>query len=83
MSSTFNSTSATFHTDGSPLEVDISISYQETRALTRYDIENLANDTNRGINVDTGLATTQQSSKIDGGDPNNAGVVDKAIASWE
>ena len=83
VSSTFNSTSATFHTDGSPLEVDISISYQETRALTRYDIENLANDTNRGINVDTGLATTQQSSKIDGGDPNNAGVVDKAIASWE
>jgi len=56
--SSFNSTAPVFHTDGSPLEVDVSISFQETRALTRFDIETLGSDANRGIGAD-GLATEQ------------------------
>lgn len=62
--STFNSTSQTFHTDGSPLEVDVTLSYQETRALTRFDIETLGDDENRGIGSD-GLATEQGTSEAD------------------
>jgi len=62
--STFNSQGATFHTDGSPLEVDITLSYQETRVLTRFDIETLGDDENRGIGSD-GLATEQGTSEQD------------------
>ena len=50
--SSFNSTTNMFHADGAPLEVDISVSYQETRVLTRTDIDGLEADTigaNRGI----------------------------------
>lgn len=61
VSATYNSTSATFHADGSPLEVDVAITYQETRALTRHDIETLGDDENRGIS-DEGYATQQLSS---------------------
>jgi hypothetical protein len=64
VTSTFNSTSPTFHTDGSPLEVDITLGYQETRALTRFDIETLGHDNNRGIDSD-GLATEQGTSEAD------------------
>ena len=39
--STFNTTSAAWHKDGAPLEVDISLTFQETRALTQADIYNL------------------------------------------
>jgi len=39
--STFNTTSAAWHEDGAPLEVDISLTFQETRALTQKDIYNL------------------------------------------
>lgn len=39
--STLNPTTNMFHEDGSPLEVDISLQYQETRVLTRADIDNL------------------------------------------
>jgi len=60
-SATYNSTSSTFHADGSPLEVDVAITYQETRALTRHDIETLGEDENRGIS-DSGYATQQLSS---------------------
>ena len=38
--STFNSTTNMFHSDGAPLEVDISLSFQETRTLNRADITN-------------------------------------------
>ena len=64
VTSTFNSTSPTFHTDGSPLEVDVTLSYQETRVLTRFDIENMGQDENRGIGSD-GLATEQGTSEAD------------------
>jgi len=50
--SSFNSTTNMFHADGAPLEVDISVSYQETRVLTKTDIDGLEADTigaNRGI----------------------------------
>jgi hypothetical protein len=53
-----------FNTDGSPLEVDITLSYQETRVLTRFDIETLGDDENRGIGSD-GLATEQGTSEQD------------------
>ena len=39
---TFNTTAPTFYKDGAPLEVDISMTYQESRALERNDIENLS-----------------------------------------
>jgi hypothetical protein len=51
--STLNSTTNMFHADGAPLEVDINISYQETRVLNRQDIINLEEGSlgiNRGIN---------------------------------
>jgi hypothetical protein len=50
--SAFNSTTNMFHEDGAPLEVDVSLSYQETRALTRTDIDSLNEESlgeNRGI----------------------------------
>jgi len=51
--STFNSTTNMFYQeDGAPLEVTMSLGFQETRALTRTDIDNLNNEVlglNRGI----------------------------------
>ena len=41
LESSFNSTANMFHGDGAPIEVDISLSFQETRALTREDISSL------------------------------------------
>lgn len=61
--SSFNSTANMFHRDGAPLEVDISVSYQETRTLTRTDIDDLEEGSlgsNRGID-ENGVA------KISGG----------------
>ena len=62
--SSFNSTTNMFHRDGAPLEVDISVSYQETRTLTRTDIDDLEGSSlgsNRGIDPETGVP------KISGG----------------
>ena len=55
--SSFNSTTNMFHRDGAPLEVDVSMSYQETRTLTRTDIDGLEEGSlgiNRGIDPETG-----------------------------
>ena len=38
LTATYNSTSSSFHPDGSPVEVDISITFQETRAVVRSDL---------------------------------------------
>jgi len=38
----FNSTTNAFHADGAPLEVDMSLTYQESRVLTRTDIDDMA-----------------------------------------
>ena len=35
----YNSTSGTFHEDGQPTEVDLTLTFLEYRALTRQDIE--------------------------------------------
>lgn len=62
--SSFNSTTNMFHRDGAPFEVDISVSYQETRTLTRQDINDLEQGSlgsNRGIDPETGVP------KISGG----------------
>lgn len=49
---TFNSDANIYFNDSAPLSVDISLQFQETRSLTRKDIENMDNDQagNRGIN---------------------------------
>ena len=44
LSSTFNSSSNAYRTNGEPFEVDFSLTFQETRALTREDIEELQKD---------------------------------------
>lgn len=46
---TFNSTGNTWRVDGAPLEVDITLSFTETRVLTRNDIEKLEKP---GVNRD-------------------------------
>lgn len=38
LNATYNSTQSSFHSDGSPVEVDISITFQETRAVVRSDL---------------------------------------------
>jgi hypothetical protein len=56
---TFNSSQNAFRTDGSPLEVTIGLSYQETRVLNAIDIEALQSGTsNLGIDENTQLATS-------------------------
>lgn len=49
--STFNSDANMYFNDSAPLQVDISLQFQETRVLTRNDIENMENDkfADRGI----------------------------------
>jgi len=49
--STFNSDANMFFNDSAPLQVDISLQFQETRVLTRNDIADMENDKlgNRGI----------------------------------
>jgi hypothetical protein len=74
--SAFNSTTNMFHEDGAPLEVDVSLSYQETRALTRTDIDNLNEeslDENRGID-ENGTPKISATSKLNAivGDANES-----------
>ena len=42
MTATYNGTTNMFHEDGSPVETDVSIQFQETRALTLSDIVSLS-----------------------------------------
>jgi hypothetical protein len=42
LTTTFNSSTNMFHDDGSPLEVDVGIQYQEIKALTRQEIQKLS-----------------------------------------
>jgi len=65
---TFNAAADSWHSEGQPFEVDVSINFQETRNLFREDIdrlESIAGDPNnkqnqiqRGVS-ETGLALTQ------------------------
>lgn len=56
MSTTYNASSNMYHADGSPSEIDISLTFTETKALTREDlypskesIRNQTNDSSYGI----------------------------------
>ena len=40
-SSTYNTSASAFHSDGAPVETDISIAFQESKALTRTEMTNL------------------------------------------
>jgi len=66
--STFNATSAAWHSDGAPLEVDFSITFQEARALTGQDIEAL-----RKIS-DSGIATYEVGHVGDGSNASLRGI---------
>jgi len=58
-----------FHSDGAPLEVDISLSFQETRALNRTDITQLRKNQlgmDRGID-DKGRPTVSAGAGKSGG----------------
>ena len=59
--STFNADANIYHNDKAPLVIDMSVTYQETRALTRNDIEDMENDQmqNRGIDQETGNPVIQ------------------------
>jgi hypothetical protein len=71
-----NSTTNMFHSGGEPLEVDISVSYQETRVLNRFDIVNLERESlgaERGIDengapsIGSGVNTNTKPNEIEGG----------------
>lgn len=71
-----NSTTNMFHSGGEPLEVDISVSYQETRVLNRFDIDNLEGESlgaERGIDENGvpksgfGVNTNTKPNEIEGG----------------
>lgn len=47
--STFNSSSNMYFSDNAPLEVDVSLTFQETRVLNRNDMLQIKNDPLRGI----------------------------------
>ena len=59
VTTSINPDSITFYHDGAPTEVDVSLNFQETRALTRKDIADMENDKlqNRGIDPETGRPT--------------------------
>lgn len=59
--STFNADANIYFNDKAPLVIDMNMTYQETRALTRNDIEDMENDQmqNRGIDQDTGNPVIQ------------------------
>ena len=59
---TINSGSVTFYNDGAPTEVDITLEFQETRALNRKDIKEMELNKLklRGIDPDTGQPTLTQ-----------------------
>ena len=44
LNTTFNSSGNFFHKGGAPIEVDISLSFTESMALTREDLYNVNND---------------------------------------
>lgn len=47
LSATFNGSTNLFHEDGSPVETDVNVTFQETKALTQDDIETLQLDRKR------------------------------------
>lgn len=45
VSTTYNPTASSFHSDGSPTEIDLSLTFVENKTLTRQDIENVGGET--------------------------------------
>lgn len=54
VNTTMNATGNIYFSDNAPLEVDLEVTFTETRALNRHDIDQMENDQlgNRGINED-------------------------------
>ena len=50
LTTTYNGAANSFYEDGAPLEVDISMGFQETKALTREDIASLSNNVRVSVN---------------------------------
>lgn len=73
---TINASNNIFNVGGDPLEVDVSMSYVETRTLTRHDIDTLGEDENRGIGPD-GQPTTQPTNAED------VAVLENVETEWE
>lgn len=56
---TFNGESNAYRVDGAPVDVSLAMTFKESRVLVRSDIVTLeGNNSNRGIDPDTGLATS-------------------------
>ena len=59
-----NATGATFRKDMSPLEVDVSLSFQETKVLTRNELANLNNNGDRENNDTANIKKNMDSLKL-------------------
>ena len=69
ISTSYNPTAATFHRDGTPTEIDLSLNFLEYKTLSRKDVENPANG-NDGARVtvitgDGSLSSTISSSELE------------------
>ena len=64
VTSTFNNSANIYFEDGAPIECDVALTFQETRALTRTDIDNMeTGNSDRGIGAN-GLASRQPGGSI-------------------
>jgi hypothetical protein len=58
VNSSFNSSSNMYFTDNAPLEVDIALTFQETRVLNRNDMMQIKSSVTRGIDKVSGNASS-------------------------
>ena len=49
----YNPSTNIYFDNGAPVEIDMSVTYQETRALTRDDIETMETELNNGMSMGT------------------------------
>jgi len=54
LTTTYNSTTNAFHDDGQPVEIDIAMTFQETRPLTRGDLYDINNTLDNDIGYTVG-----------------------------
>lgn len=52
ISTTYNPTSASFHADGSPTEIDLTLSFVENKTLVRQDIDNFGSKNKQSETAD-------------------------------
>ena len=83
--STFNADANIYHNNSAPLVIDMNITYQETRALTRNDIEDMENDQlqNRGVDPNTGNPVIQgvQTQEVQEQEPGTSEIPKKVTRS--